>query len=89
MFWTPRGELCVRAIKIGLGIGQLHAVDARGRVASPLTQAAARAVADRREELYWCYIDTLKLTDRTPDGVRGDGADALVLLDRGTDAVAS
>ena len=72
MFWRLRGNPCVRAIKIGLGIGQLHAVDARGRVASPLTQAAARAVADRREELYWCYRHT-KTYCRTPDGVRGDG----------------
>ena len=55
-----------------------------------LTQAAgASAVADRREELYRCYIATLNLNGRTPDGVRGDGADALVLLERGTDAVAS
>ena len=48
-------------------------MDARGLVL--LTQAAgASAVADRREELYRCYIATLNLNGRTPDGVRGEWA---------------
>ena len=48
-------------------------MDARGLVL--LTQAAgASAVVDRREELYRCYIATLNLNGRTPDGVRGEWA---------------
>jgi len=88
VFWRLRGNPCVRAIKIGLGFGQLmrwmressrKSADAGGR------QGRCRP----SRELFCWPIDTLKLTDRTPDCVRGDGADALVLLDRGTDAVAS
>ena len=42
VFERPRGELCVRAIKIGLGLGQnrqLHEVDAKCRVLLTQTQA--------------------------------------------------
>ena len=59
---------------------QLHEVDARGLVLLPQA-AGASAVADRREELYRCYIATLNLNGRTPDGVRGEwaGVDPLSL----------
>ena len=45
-------------------------MDARGLVLLP---QAAGAVADRRKS-YRCYIATLNLNGRTPDGVRGEWA---------------